>query len=103
MTKWIGQNVTLNRNVTFKEKLHEDILLSIKYLNQTHLDIVMSEMRDKKWSHKDERKFTIALYKVLIIFGLRRQQINSIMKLTGICLKLNLNTLLNLFVDYMFI
>ncbi len=78
------QSVTLRHSKALGAVfLKEDDLLCIKNLSQVHLDIIMNQMRNLNWNHIDERKYAISFYMALKLSGISRQNINSIMQLTG--------------------
>jgi hypothetical protein len=90
--KNISQIVKIHRNdlnQTFISEVEEDQkdendFFSIDSLTQTHLEILMSRIREKEnWTHIHERALATSIYMVLRLEGLGRKKISSILSKMG--------------------
>jgi hypothetical protein len=87
----ISQKVKIKRNnleISNVKPLEEDQkeeneFFSIDTLSQTHLEILMNNVREKNWTHIHERSLATLIYMVLKLEGLNRNKIGTILSKIG--------------------
>ena len=77
-----GLNQTLIKEIE-EDQVEENDFFSIDHLSQTHLEILMSKVRVKNWSHIHERILATSFYMVLKLIGTKRTLISSLLEKLG--------------------